>query len=110
MDVRVSVKSIQIIVGSTKSEMNQKEIQQFCSEKMQINIVENSTSQNDNKVCKVVLNRLSSEYIRNALLGNFAGSNTQKKTVKTVAQNVHRAASSHTKVRTLCENVFLVWF
>lgn len=52
------------------------------------------------KACKVILNRMSPEYVQNTLLGKIANSEQHTKTVKTIVHNVCQTASSHTKVRT----------
>lgn len=102
MDKRVFVESIHIVSGEKTIILNEQEIKKICSERVQISIVENKMIKNNSdackKSCKVILNRMSSEYIQNALLGKFIDEQTQINSSKTHVKNFNPKTSFHTKV------------
>lgn len=89
MDKRVVVSRIEIISAGETGLLSKKQIEKFCREKVRIRIKENVGSAHDicKKSCRVVLNVMSAEFIRNDLNGNHTVSEKQHKVEKTLKVN-----------------------
>lgn len=90
MDKRAIITGIQIISNEKTDVLNRIQIKKFCKEKIQISILEsvNSSSHKNEPIrsCRVVLNKMSVDYIRNALYGDKIIKNDQQYKDKAISK------------------------
>lgn len=76
---KVLISSIKLTSATKSKVFNRKEIEQFCAQKLKVTVTEDC-HQNKNVKCRVILDRLSADYIEDALNGK----NTKEKRQCTV--------------------------
>lgn len=82
MASHISISSIRIASKTENKLLSKGEIEKFCKERIQISVIKSIGDFADNALnCRIVLNRMSKEYIQNALQGSF-NRNEEKHEVK----------------------------
>lgn len=82
----ICISSIRITSETENKVLTKSEIEQFCEKRIQISVTKTSHNLCDNALnCRVVLNKMSKDYIRNALNGQM-NKNEQKHELKPLNQ------------------------